>query len=249
MWSKYSFLGYRRITVILNNEREVNNKEINDGISNYKVINKKKVLRLMRLIKVKAVYPNKRKKTTVINPKEYKFPYLLKDIEIDKPNKVWATDITYIKTPAGFVYLTALIDNFSRFVVSWQLSISMTAESCLSVLNKGIARHKRPEIVNSDQGSQFTGIKWIKKLKEENIQISMDGKRRWVDNVLIERFWRTVKQEEIYINPPDSLEELKQRINKFINFYNYQRPHSSLNYKTPSQIYYQDDSKRRRIRF
>jgi putative transposase len=241
IWSKHSFLGYRRITAIFNSERENDNK-----------INKKKVLRLMRLMKLKAVYPNKnRRKNTneQKEPIEYKFPYLLKDIEIDKPNKVWATDITYIKTPAGFVYLTALIDNFSRFVVSWQLSISMTAESCLNVLNKGIDRHKRPEIVNSGQGSQFTCIEWIKKLKEENIQISMDGKGRWVDNVLIERFWRTVKQEEIYINPPDSIEELKQRINRFVKFYNYQRPHQSLNYKTPSQIYYGDDNKRRRIRF
>lgn len=201
----------------------------------------------MRLINLQAIYP--KKKTTIINKKDYKYPYLLNDIKIIKPNQAWATDITYIKTPAGFVYLTALIDLFSRFIVSWKLSISMTTEFCLDILTKGINTYKKPEIINTDQGSQYTSNEWTKKLKNNNIKISMDGKGRWVDNVLMERFWRTIKQEQIYINPPDNIVELKQQINKFIKFYNYQRPHQSLKYRTPSQVYYNDEKKRKIINF
>lgn len=201
----------------------------------------------MRLIGIQAIYPKKR--TTIINKKEYKYPYLLTDIKIIKPNQVWATDITYIKTPAGFVYLTALIDWFSRFIISWKLSISMTTEFCIGILKKGIKTYNNPKIINTDQGSQFTSKEWISKLKNSNIKISMDGKGRWIDNVRIERFWRTVKQEEVYINPPDNISELEQGINKFIKFYNYQRPHQSLDYKTPSQIYYNDKKRRKIIKF
>ncbi len=233
LWSKHPFFGYRRITAILNRDR------------GYK-INRKKVLRLMKLIGIKAVYP--KRKTTIINPEEYKYPYLLKDMVINQPNLVWATDITYIKTGGGFVYLTALIDLYSRFIVSWKLSISMTTDFCLDILNKGLKTYGKPMIINTDQGSQFTSKDWTGKLNENNIKISMDGKRRWADNVLIERFWRTVKQEEIYINPPDSIGELKRGIDKFIHFYNYQRPHQSLNYKTPSQIYFQDENCMKRIK-
>jgi putative transposase len=202
----------------------------------------------MRLIGIEALYPKKKFINKKVK-KEYKYPYLLQNIQIDKPNKVWATDITYIKTPAGFVYLSALIDIFSRFVVSWKISISMHTENSIEVLNKGIKVHTKPEILNSDQGSQFTSLDWTNKLKKEDIQISMDGKRRWADNIFIERFWRTVKQEEIYINPYDNLEELRTRVDKFVNFYNYQRPHQSLDYMTPSQIYYEDINKRKVIKF
>ena len=234
LWSKYSFFGYRRITAILNEQKEFK-------------INKKRVLRLMRLIGIQAVYP--KKKTTIINKKEYKYPYLLKDLKITKPNQVWATDITYIKIPGGFVYLTALIDLFSKFIVSWQLSISMNTRFCLDILDQGIKDHKKPEIINTDQGSQYTSHDWVEKLNDNKIQISMDGKGRWVDNVYMERFWRTVKQEEVYINPPDNVTQLRQGIDKFIKFYNYQRPHQSLKYKTPSQIYYNDDKMRKMIKF
>jgi putative transposase len=201
----------------------------------------------MRLIKLQAIYAKPR--TTIINKKEYKYPYLLHDLIINKPNQVWATDITYIKIRGGFVYLTALIDLFSRFIVSWQLSISMTTQFCLDILEAGIKEQKQPEIINTDQGSQFTSNEWIGALKDNKIQISMDGKGRWVDNVLMERFWRTVKQEQIYLNPPDNIAELKQGINKFIKFYNYQRPHQSLKYKTPSQIYFADETRRKKITF
>jgi putative transposase len=236
LWSKHPFLGYRRITAILNRDR------------GYK-INRKKVLRMMNLIGIKAVYPNKKKITTTTNPKEYKYPYLLKGLTINKSNQVWSTDITYIKTGGGFVYLTALIDLNSRFIVSWKLSISMTTNFCLDILNNGIKTYGKPMIINTDQGSQFTSKDWVEKLIENNIQISMDGKRRWADNILIERLWRTVKQEQIYINPPDDLDELRLELKNFVHFYNYQRPHQSLNYKTPSQIYFQDESKMENIEF
>ena len=125
----------------------------------------------------------------------------------------------------------------------------MTTEFCIDALSKGIKTYKYPEIINTDQGSQFTSNEWIKKLGDNNIKISMDGKGRWIDNVRIERFWRTVKQEQIYINPPDNLNELRQGISKFIRFYNYQRPHQSLQYKTPSQIYHGDEDRRKVIKF
>lgn len=199
----------------------------------------------MNLIGIEAIRP--RKKIKFNKATKYKYPYLLKNMEINRSNQVWATDITYIKTPVGFVYLSALIDVYSRFIVSWKLSVSMTEELCLDTLDIGIKRYKKPEIVNSDQGSQYTGYNWISRLDKENIQISMDGKGRWADNIFIERFWRTAKQEEIYINPPDSISGLRDRISKFIKFYNYKRPHQSLKYRTPSQIYYGDENKRRRI--
>ena len=238
IWSKYSFFGYRRITQVINQDKSDNNK-----------INRKKILRLMRVLKIKALYP--KKKTTIINKKDYKYPYLLEDkSKIDKPNHTWAIDITYIKTPVGFVYLMSLIDWKSRFVVASKLSVSMETDNCIEILKKGIKSNKiTPTIINTDQESQFTSNNWIDELKKRDIQISMDSKGRWVDNVIIERFWRTVKYEQIFLNPPDDIEELKKQINKFIYFYNYQRPHQSLNYKTPSQIYYNDDKRRKRIRF
>lgn len=192
----------------------------------------------MKSIGIEAIRPKKKIKFNKAT--KYKYPYLLKNMEINRSNQVWATDITYIKTPVGFVYLSALIDIYSRFIVSWKLSVSMTEELCLDTLDTGIRRYNKPEIVNSDQGSQYTGYNWINKLDKENIQISMDGKGRWADNIFIERFWRTAKQEEIYINPPDSISGLRERINRFIKFYNYKRPHQSLKYMTPSQVYYGD---------
>ncbi len=234
LWQKYQFFGYRRITAVLRSEK------------GYKV-NHKRVLRLMRLIEVKAIYPGK--KMTIINRKDYKYPYLLKNLIINRPNQVWATDITYIKTPVGFVYLATLIDIFSIFIISWQLSISMSTEFCIDILKRGIKAYRAPEIVNSDQGSQFTSNDWVNILNQHNIRISMDDKGRWVDNVFIERFWRTTKQDQIYINPPDDMNQLRKGVDKFINFYNYQRPHQSLDYKTPSQVYFSNHSRKRAVKF
>ncbi|NBW72334.1 MAG: IS3 family transposase [Flavobacteriia bacterium] len=187
-------------------------------------------------------------RTTIINKDHKKFPYLLKNLEISQPNKVWAVDITYIKTTRGFVYLVALIDIFSRFIVSSKLSISLDTQPCLEILHKGL-KIATPQIINSDQGSQFTSRGWIDFLTQKNIQISMDSVGRWADNIYIERFWRTIKQEEIYINPSNNLEELRIQIDRFIKFYNYQRPHQALKYKTPSQVFYNDENRKKRLNF
>ena len=202
----------------------------------------------MRLMNLKAIYAKPR--TIFTNKKAIicKYPYLLKNLPINHANQVWSTDITYIKMPKGFVYLTALIDIYSRFIVSWKLSISMDTEFCLSVLNKGLEQYK-PKIINSDQGSQFTSNDWINSLQKNDIGISMDGVGRWADNIYIERFWRTLKQEQIYINPSANISELKQQIDSFIKFYNHQRPHQSLKYQTPSQVFYGDKMKRKELIF
>lgn len=242
IWSKYSFFGYRKITAFLNNKIAQNSQNTNQN----KRINHKKVLRLMQKLGLQAIYAKPR--TTIINKDHKKFPYLLKNLEIAKPNKVWAVDITYIKTPRGFVYLVALIDIFSRFIVSSKLSISLDTQPCLEILHKGL-KIATPQIINSDQGSQFTSKDWIDFLTQKNIQISMDSVGRWADNIYIERFWRTIKQEEIYINPSDNLEELRIQIDRFIKFYNYQRPHQALKYKTPSQVFYNDENRKKRLNF
>ena len=242
IWSKYSFFGYRKITEFLNNKIAQNSQNTNQN----KRINHKKVLRLMQKLGLQAIYAKPR--TTIINKDHKKFPYLLKNLEISKPNKVWAVDITYIKTPRGFVYLVALIDIFSRFIVSSKLSISLDTQPCLEILHKGL-KIATPQIINSDQGSQFTSRVWIDFLTQKNIQISMDSVGRWADNIYIERFWRTIKQEEIYINPSDNLEELRIQIDRFIKFYNYQRPHQALKYKTPSQVFYNDENRKKRLNF
>jgi len=246
IWSKYSFFGYRKITAILNNKNPQNNQNKRQEKGQEKRINSKKVLRLMRKLGLKAIYAKPR--TTIVNKDHKKFPYLLKNLEITKPNQVWATDITYIKTSQGFVYLVALIDVFSRFVVSAKLSIALDTEPCLEILRKALKR-ATPQIINSDQGCQFTSNIWINSLMQKNIQISMDSVGRWADNIYIERFWRTIKQEEIYINPSNNLQELRNQIDKFIKFYNYQRPHQALKYKTPSQVFYDDENKRKRLSF
>ena len=242
IWSKYSFFGYRKITAFLNNKIAQNSQNTNQN----KKINHKKVLRLMQKLGLQAIYAKPR--TTIINKDHKKFPYLLKNLEIAKPNKVWAVDITYIKTPRGFVYLVALIDIFSRFIVSSKLSISLDTQPCLEILHKGL-KIATPQIINSDQGSQFTSKDWIDFLTQKNIQISMDSVGRWADNIYIERFWRTIKQEEIYINPSNNLEELRIQIDRFIKFYNYQRPHQALKYKTPSQVFYNDENRKKRLNF
>ncbi len=238
IWAKYSFFGYRKITAILNNKIAQNSQN--------KKVNRKKVLRLMRKLGLQAIYAKPR--TTLPNKDHKKFPYLLKDLEIAKPNQVWSVDITYIKTPQGFVYLVALIDVFSRFVVSSKLSIALDTEPCLEILRQALKK-ATPMIINSDQGCQFTSNIWIESLMKKNIQISMDSVGRWADNIYIERFWRTIKQEEIYINPSNNLQELRTQIERFIKFYNYQRPHQALKYKTPSQVFYNDENRRKRLSF
>ena len=222
IWSKYPFFGYRKITVMLSRK----------GFN----LSFKQVRGLMQYMGIQAIYstPN----TSKSNKTSYKYPYLLNNIKIIKPNKVWQIDITYIKIPSkGFVYLFALIDVFSRYVVAWEISLGMQVEFSLEILYSALSTGK-PEIVNSDQGVQFTSNNWINALQEAKIKISMDGKGRWADNIYIERFWRSIKYEEIYINPPETLPLLRANVANYIKFYNNVRPHQSLNYKTPKEIYH-----------
>ena len=187
----------------------------------------------MKSMNIRAIYskPNLSK-----SDDSYKYPYLLNDIDIVIPNQVWETDITYIRLKQGFVYLLAIIDVFSRYVVSWKISNNMEIDFCLSALEDAL-RITKPIILNTDQGSQFTSHKWVNTVLSNDIKVSMDGKGRWADNIFIERFWRSVKYEEIFINPPDDFIELKSNIKRYINFYNNVRPHQSLNYTTPSTIF------------
>lgn len=185
---------------------------------------------------LQTIYP--KKKTTFLNKEHKIYPYLLKNLIINKPNQVWATDITYIKMQKGFVYLVALIDLFSRYIIDWQLSITLEKEFCIDMLKTALITRQKPEIINSDQGSQFTSNEWTGILTDNNIKVSMDGKGRCIDNIIIERFWRSAKQEEIYIKPCDTIKEVRQNIGKYIIFYNQERPHQSLNYKTPDEVYF-----------
>jgi putative transposase len=198
-------------------------------------INVKRLRRLMRIVRWQTLYPKKR--TTRSDGKAYKYPYLLGDLKAECRNQAWAIDITYIPMAHGYMYLFAVIDLYSRYVTGWGLSNSMTSEWCVGVLQEAIARYGKPEIINSDQGTQFTADKYIDFLTSNGIEISMDGKGRALDNVFIERFWRSIKQEYVYLSPCETGKELWQGLNEYINFYNTKRPHQSLAYATPSAIY------------
>jgi len=222
----FPFYGSRKITAILNKEFNIS-------------INRKKILRLMKLIGIEPIY-QKSKKTTIANKENKIYPYLLRNIIINKINQVWAADITYIPMRYGFMYLIAIIDWFSRYIIGYKLSNSLEIFFCLEALEESFDNNKiKPEIFNTDQGSQFTSDKWVNFIVNNNVKVSMDGKGRWIDNVIIERFFRSLKYEEIYINPCDSVIELRSRINNYINFYNTQRLHQSLDYNTPSDIYHE----------
>ncbi len=166
------------------------------------------------------------------------YPYLLRNQAITRPNQVWAMDISYIPMAHGFVYLTAVIDWYSRRVVSWKLSNTMDVSFCLEALDEALDRYSKPEIFNTDQGSQFTSVAFTDRLKQAGIAISMDGKGRWVDNVFVERFWRSLKYEEVYLHAYESVPAARAGIGRYIEFFNQQRPHSSLNRQTPNQIYF-----------
>jgi putative transposase len=198
-------------------------------------INIKRLRRLMQIVRWRTLYPKMR--TTLSDKKAHKYPYLLKDLEVIHSNEVWAIDITYIPMRRGFMYLFAIIDLYSRYVVGWSVSNTMTSEWCIEVLQEAISRHGKPEIINSDQGSQFTSDGYIELLKREDIQISMDGKGRALDNVFIERLWRSVKQEYVYLNPCTTGQELWHGLSDYFNFYNRERPHQSLDNLPPRTRY------------
>ena len=200
----------------------------------YKV-NPKRVRRLMQVLDWKTIY--REPKTTIGNKEHKKYPYLLRHLKIERCNQVWATDITYIPMKTGFMYLMAVIDLHSRYVLHWSLSNSMSAEWCANVLQESIDKHGKPEIFNTDQGSQFTSDAFIQVLTENEIKISMDGKGRALDNIFIERLWRSVKYEHIYLNVYQDGLSLWKGLGEYFRFYNHERPHQSLSYMTPDKCY------------
>lgn len=197
-------------------------------------VNRKKVQRLMRLMGIEAIYP---KPNTSRPTKGHKvYPYLLKNLTIDHPNHVWCSDITYIPMKNGFAYLTVIMDWYSRKVISWRLSNSLESNFCVDALEDALRKGK-PEIFNTDQGSQYTSKIFTDVLKSSNIQISMDGKGRAIDNIVVERFWRSIKYEKIYTGEYRSMLEVKQAIREYIDLYNSERLHETLDYYTPNEVY------------
>jgi putative transposase len=201
-----------------------------------KKINRKRVSRLMGMMGVRAVYP--RKRTTIPKKGDHIYPYLLKELDINRPNQVWCTDITYIPMARGFMYLTVIMDWYSRRVLSWRVSNSMDASLCIEAMKDAIrSTGVTPEIMNTDQGCQYTSEDWVQLLKKHEVKISMDGKGRWVDNVMIERFWRSLKYEDIYLHAYQDGRQLRAGLEHYMNRYNSERLHQTLDYMTPDEVY------------
>ena len=199
-------------------------------------IGRRHVTTLMQKMGIEAVY--RRPNTTKPAPGHKIYPYLLRGLTIDRPNQVWATDITYIPMARGFVYLCAVMDWFSRRILAWRLSNTMEAEFCVETLENALGRHKKPGIFNTDQGSQFSGTAFTGVLIRNEISISMDGKGAWRDNVFVERFWRSVKYEEVYLRAYDDVPQARTSIGRYLEFYNTRRPHTALDRRTPDQAYF-----------
>jgi len=198
-------------------------------------VNRKRVRRLMRQIGLAAVY--QRPKTTVPHPEHKIWPYLLRDLEISRPDQVWCADITYIPMRRGFLYLVAIMDWASRKVLSWRLSNTMDVEFCIEALEEAMVTYGRPDIFNTDQGSQFTSPRFTGVLTRAGIRVSMDGRGRWMDNVFIERLWRSLKYECVYLNAFETGSEARAGIGKWIGYYNADRPHSALGGRTPGEVH------------
>ena len=229
IYSEFPYYGTRRMLTALENE----------GFN----VGRKFIKTIYQYLGIKAIYPTK--KTTIPNKEHYKYPYLLKQFKndknqviIDTPNKVWSTDITYIKLEKGHVYLAAVIDWNTKKILSWKLSNTMDVSLTTSVLNEALSLYPKPEIFNTDQGSQYTAQAHVDILNKHNIKISMDGKGRSIDNIVIERFWRSIKYEELYLNDYKSMSELRYSIDNYMTKYNSKRLHSALGNKTPNEIYF-----------
>jgi putative transposase len=218
----YPFAGSRMLRDLLRGE----------GVE----IGRQRVARMMKRMGIEALY--RRPNTSKPNPGHKIYPYLLRSVAVERPNQVWAMDITYIPMARGFVYLAAVVDWFSRRVLAWRVSITMEVGFCLEAVEEALARHGRPEIFNTDQGSQFTGQDFTGLLLDNAIAISMDGKGAWRDNVFVERLWRSVKYEEVYLRAYDSVGEARASIGRYLDFYNRKRPHSSLDARTPDRAYF-----------
>ncbi len=220
VYTDYPFYGYRKIAKVLEKH----------GIT------RKQVRRIMQSLGLKAIVP--RPNTSKRNKEHKIYPYLLKNKLISFPNQVWATDITYIKVNGGYVYLAAILDLFSRKVLSWRLSNTMETSFCIEALEEALHKYGCPAIFNTDQGSQFTSEAFTGVLKKHDIRISMDSKGRALDNIYVERLWRSFKYEDLYIKNYENMAELKKGVKKYFHFYNTERFHQSLNYETPSEIYH-----------
>ena len=194
------------------------------------------VTTLMRRMGIEALY--RRPRTSRPAREAFIYPYLLGGVAIERANQVWSSDITYLPMAHGFMYLVAILDVASRKVLSYRVSNTLTADFCVAALEEAIAHYGAPEIVNTDQGAQFTSTEWVKVLKDAHIQISMDGKGRWIDNVFIERLWRSVKYEDVYLHAYEDGRELKAGLSRYFEFYNGRRLHQSLEYRTPDEIYF-----------
>ena len=199
-------------------------------------VGRRHVKTLMKRMGIEALY--RRPRTSQPEPGHKIYPYLLRGMAITRPNQVWAMDITYIPMARGFVYLAVVLDWFSRRVLSWRVSITMEAAFCVETLEEALAKHGTPEIFNTDQGSQFTGAAFTGVLMKNGIAISMDGKGAWRDNVFVERLWRSIKYEEVYLRAYDSVSDAHTSIGRYLDFYNGRRPHSSLDRRTPDQVYF-----------
>lgn len=198
-------------------------------------VNRKRVQRLMRQMGLESIAP--RKRTSILGKEHKIYPYLLRGLEINYPNQVWCSDITYIRLRGGFVYLTVVMDWYSRFVLSWEISVTMEESFCVSALERALRLYSPPEIFNSDQGSQYTGSAFTGVLKDNGVRISMDGKGRAMDNIMVERLWRTLKYEDIYTREYETVEELVGGLRTYFEFYNNERPHQTFGGRTPAEVY------------
>ena len=219
---KHPFLGARRLARMLKRE----------GFD----VGRRHVGTLMQLMGIEAIY---RKKRTSIPDQGHKiYPYLLRNVAIERPNQVWAADITYLPMAKGFAYLVAILDLYSRKVLSFRISNAMSTDFCVEALEEALTRYGAPEIFNTDQGSQFTADDFTKPLQAKGVRVSMDGKGRWVDNVFVERLWRSVKYEDIYLHAYETMREVKAALAIYFDFYNARRPHQNLDYRTPDEMYF-----------
>lgn len=222
IYTQWPFYGTRRITANLNHVYGGN-------------WNRKRIQRLMQEMDIQGIAPGP--KTSKTNPEHKVYPYLLRDMVIERPEQVWSTDVTFIPMPKGYMYLVAVIDWYSRYVLSWELSNTQDTLFCLEALEMAL-KQGQPDIFNSDQGCQFTSHAYTTRLLQRNIRISMDGRGRALDNIFVERLWRTVKYENIYLNDYQSVRELERGLRQYFEFYNRERLHQSLNYQTPFDVHF-----------
>jgi len=220
---EYPFAGSRMLRDLLNQEGHQ--------------LGRKHVTTLMKRMGIEAMY--RKKNTSRPHPDHVVYPYLLRKLQIDRPNQVWAADITYIPMARGFVYLIAVIDWFTRKVLSWRVSNTLTTDFCVEALEEALAKYGTPEIFNTDQGCQFTSLEFTQVLKDHGIRISMDGKGRWRDNVFVERLWKSVKYEEVYLRAYDTVSDARASLHRYFTFYNTRRPHKALDRRTPDAVYFE----------